>query len=400
MTTLKMRPVLYPFLIAAYPILGLYAQNAREIAPRDLAAPVAIMLAFTLVLWVTLSLLLKDSHRAALIALLGVVFCALAARSTADVEQIVSFFSGFWVQHFYKIPMMWVVVPQALIFSAIAFFAWRRLKSPRDWTPPLNIFALVLVALPMSSIVRARWGGSDETGLPLPALATLDEPRRRPDIYYIILDGFARGDVLKELYGYDLEPFLVHLEKKGFYVARQSTSNYCQTPLSITSSLNAAHLNREVRSPDSAAYPASDLFRKNAVIRALRPIGYKFVTFASGFDFTEYPDSDLYLSPYRYVSGFHRMLLESTLFWRLLPNPMEFDSYTMTRERTLFLFDNLPRVSKIAEPTFTFAHILGPPPPGVGGGAGGGGRQAWAGKLAASRESLEQFRFQKSAKHL
>jgi hypothetical protein len=369
-TTMKTRPVLYPFLIAAHPILSLYAQNFREIPLRELAPPIAIVLAIALVLWAPLALILKDSHRAGLLALLGLVFCGMAVRSTGDVELILNYLSGFWVQQIYTIPQWRVVVPLAAIFAVIAFLTWRRLKSPRAWTPPLNIFALVLVALPVISIVRGRWGRTDDAALPLPALATLNEPERRPDIYYIILDGFARGDVLKELYGYDLEPFLVHLEQKGFYVARQSTSNYCQTPLSITSSLNAAHLHGGVKAPDSGSYPDSDLFRNNAVIRALRPIGYKFVTFASGFDFTEYPDSDVYLSPYRYVSGFHRILLESTLFWRLLPNPMEYDSYTMTRVRTLFLFDNLPKVSKIAGPTFAFAHILAPHPPFVFGADG------------------------------
>jgi hypothetical protein len=370
MATLKTRPVLYPFLIAAYPILGLYAGNAREIPLRELTPPIAIVLAFTLVLWGSLALLLKDSHRAGLIALLGLVFCGLAVRATGDVEQVLGFLSGFWVAQIYTIPTWWVTTPLAAIFSGIAFLAWRRLKAPRAWTSPLNIFALVLVALPIISIVRDRRGRTDEGALALPALATLREPERRPDIYYIILDGFARGDVLKELYDYDLEPFLVHLEQKGFYVARQSTSNYCQTPLSITSSLNAAHLHAGVKSADAGAYPDADLFRNNAVIRALRPIGYKFVTFASGFDFTEYPEGDVYLSPYRYVSGFHRMLLESTLFWRLLPNPMEYDSYTMTRVRSLFLFDNLPKVSKLAGPTFTFAHVLSPHPPFVFGADG------------------------------
>jgi hypothetical protein len=370
MAILKIRPVVYPFLIAAHPVLSLYAGNAREIPIRELAPPIAIVLVFALMLWGSLALILKDSHRAGLIALTGVVFCGLAARLTGDVEQILSYLSTFWVRHYYKIPMWCVVVPLAAIFAVIAFFAWRRLKSPRDWTPPLNIFAIILVALPIVSIVRGLRSRTDEALLPLPALATLDQPERRPDIYYIILDGFARGDVLKELYDYDLEPFLIHLEKKGFYVARQSTSNYCQTPLSITSSLNAAHLHVGTKDPDSGGYPETDLFRKNAVMRALRPIGYKFVAFASGFDFTEDPDADVYLSPYRYVSGFHRMLVESTVFWRLLPNPMEFDSYTMTRERTLFLFDNVPKVSKIAGPTFTFAHILAPHPPFVFGADG------------------------------
>ena len=43
--------------------------------------------------------------------------------------------------------------------------------------------------------------------------------------------------------GSTIEPFLKRLEQKGFYVARRSTANYCQTPLSLSSSLNAVYLN-------------------------------------------------------------------------------------------------------------------------------------------------------------
>ena len=41
------------------------------------------------------------------------------------------------------------------------------------------------------------------------------------------------------------------------------------------------------------------------------------------------------------------------------------DSYTMTRDRTMYLCDTLPKVAQMAAPTFTFAHILAPHPPFV-----------------------------------
>jgi hypothetical protein len=48
-----------------------------------------------------------------------------------------------------------------------------------------------------------------------------------PDIYYVILDGYARADILDELYGYDNSRFLDYLERHGFFVAETSHSNYC-----------------------------------------------------------------------------------------------------------------------------------------------------------------------------
>jgi hypothetical protein len=42
-----------------------------------------------------------------------------------------------------------------------------------------------------------------------------------------------------------------------------------------------------------------------------------------------------------------------------------FDAYGWTRERTLYLFDEVPKIARREEPTFTFAHILAPHPPFV-----------------------------------
>jgi hypothetical protein len=45
------------------------------------------------------------------------------------------------------------------------------------------------------------------------------------------------------------------------------------------------------------------------------------------------------------------------------PDAKWHDRYSMSRERTMFILDQLPSVAKIPGPTFTFAHILSPHPP-------------------------------------
>jgi hypothetical protein len=109
-------------------------------------------------------------------------------------------------------------------------------------TRGLNLFAIVLVALPVIDAARAR------PSLARPARAASPVPispgtAKLPDIYYIILDGYARSDAMRRLFDYDNSPFLESLERKGFYVARRSTANYCQTPLSPSSYLNMSYLN-------------------------------------------------------------------------------------------------------------------------------------------------------------
>ncbi len=100
-------------------------------------------------------------------------------------------------------------------------------------------------------------------------------------------------------------------------------------------------------------------------MRAVRSQGYRFVSYSTGFEQTEHPKADVYRSPYPYLRMFHRLLLGQTPLYPLFPNAKERDPYTMSRERTLYLFDTLPDIAADSAPTFTFAHVLAPHPPFV-----------------------------------
>lgn len=367
---MRPRPVLYPLLIGVFPVVHLYAQNAREVVPGELAGPVALALAAALLLWGLFALLLCDAHRAGLIAAVGLVLfwtVARAGRLAADgLEEL----SGLWVRRSCFVPALPAALAESALAAGLAWLAWKKVRAPRSWTPALNLFALTLVAQPAveAARVRSRLAAVPETGRP--ALARLDPAGRRPDIYYIILDSFARPDVQRELFDNDLSPFVERLRHRGFYVADRARSNYCQTPLSLSSSLNADF---HPEPPDDAQEdipPDPDLIRNNAVMKALRPLGYRFVSFSSGFQFTECPGADRYLSPYSYMKDFHRLLIEATPLRQLAPPDTADDLYTQTRERTLYLLEHLPDVARIPGPTFTFAHALAPHPPFVFGADG------------------------------
>jgi hypothetical protein len=361
----KMRPVIYPFLIGSYPILARYVKNAWDVPLSELGLPIGLVAGAALVLWGLLMLALRDPHRAGLLTLLAVTLVATIEHSTGAVNRTLHHLSVYWVARSFNVWPPLVKSIQVALFAGLAYLALWRVKGPRRWTPFLNVFAVILVVMPLISIARVRMQEPAAHERPYPPLAALGEPEQKPDIYYIILDGFARADVMKELFDFDLEPFLAGLERRGFYVARRAMSNYSLTPQSLSSSLNGVYHDDQPGSIAINPVPPLSWYRENAVIRTLRPLGYKFVSFSSGFDFTEFPHADLYLSPYRYLSNFHRMLLEGSPFAQWLPNPMERDSYTMTRERTLHLARRLPEVAKMDGPTFTVAHILSPHPPFV-----------------------------------
>jgi hypothetical protein len=103
-----------------------------------------------------------------------------------------------------------------------------------------------------------------------------------PDIYYIILDGYGREDILKELYHYDNSSFSQALNNRGFNITAQSQSNYIQTILSLASSLNMEYLSG---TPSTLPIRGQlmGLIDQSRTRIFLELIGYQYVAFSTAF---------------------------------------------------------------------------------------------------------------------
>jgi hypothetical protein len=62
--------------------------------------------------------------------------------------------------------------------------------------------------------------------------------KQRPNVYWILLDGYSRADLLKEQTGFDNQPFLKQLEVEGFRIGTKSTSNYSSTKFSVSTTMS------------------------------------------------------------------------------------------------------------------------------------------------------------------
>ena len=104
-------------------------------------------------------------------------------------------------------------------------------------------------------------------------------PKIRPNIYYIVLDGYVRNDLLKEYYKYDNSPFTGELEKYGFRVASQAMANYPLTYLSISSSLQLEYLLRQGDSVVNRNSFYQILGGNNRLIKYLKDYEYSYIHF-------------------------------------------------------------------------------------------------------------------------
>jgi hypothetical protein len=101
----------------------------------------------------------------------------------------------------------------------------------------LAIFVVVLLASSIASFTIADANGDvdpvaiDEPGsLPTPVEGT-------PNVYWLLLDGYARPDVLERVVGFDDSPFVQELGRRGFEVSSSSLASYPRTHLSVSATL-------------------------------------------------------------------------------------------------------------------------------------------------------------------
>ena len=212
-------------------------------------------------------------------------------------------------------------------------------------------------------------------------------PASPPDIYYIILDGYARADVLESMFSYDNAEFLQALAERGFFVAEQSQSNYAQTDLSIASSLNMAYLHEldnRFGPASRSISPLRDYIQHSRLRSLLESIGYRTVAYDTGYKATELRDAAVFLNPRRTgllgsmergeVTPFESMLIYATGLRvladspKLIPaslRPGVADPFERHRQRVLFVLDSLAEMPQQPGPKLVFVHLISPHQPFV-----------------------------------
>ncbi|HET7010638.1 MAG TPA: sulfatase-like hydrolase/transferase [Anaerolineales bacterium] len=374
--------VLHPFWLAAYPVLALLTHNLGWTTPSEALRALLFSLAGAAFLTGVYWLLARDIYRAGLLASLTV----LIFFSYGHIYGLLKA-GGLGAsigRHRYLAPAM------ALIFVLVAVGILRRVRDARPATTALNVMSGVLVALPLISLVANALQPPQPARVSTPATELrLPEGQPPPDVYYIILDAYARQDTLQRVYGFDNTPFLDFLRERGFFVAEAATSNYAQTGLSLASSLNMNYLDAllpELGAESRGRQSLWDIILHSEVRRQLEGLGYETVAFSTGLPGTEWRDADVYLSPgtvdetlsLQGANPFESMLAQTTLV-RLVSDgvvalprfiPTLDYPYEVHRTRIAYILDNLGRLSVPDRPRFIFAHIVSPHPPFVFGAEG------------------------------
>jgi hypothetical protein len=363
--------VLHPFLIGTFPVLSLFAGNINELRASIVVVPLAAVLGFVLLIYLLLTLARMPRQKAGALTSFVVILLFSFGHVTHALDYYLD--SRSFLGRMIESSVGGVYVVWTILF--IAGFIWIRGTTAElvGLTKFANVFGLSLVVITLSQVAYAEFVG--RRTLRIDRLAGLESTGRAlgnsqslPDIYYLVLDGYARNDVLETVYGYDNSSFTESLRQKGFFVADRARANYPQTGLSLASTLNMDYLDALLaainRDSDNRRI-LGELIAGGRVLTFLREHGYRTVAFATGYDLTEIRSADSYVtSPYG-MNEFQSVLLESTplpLWWE---NVSRGGAYDYHRNRILHTLHVLPDLTCSGGPQFVFAHVLAPHPPFV-----------------------------------
>jgi len=203
------------------------------------------------------------------------------------------------------------------------------------------------------------------------AIDGLAAPGIKPDIYYIVLDGYPRSDMLSELYGYDNSQFVAYLQRKGFVVPGDVHSNYAKTAVSIPSTLNMDYVGSFAPGlEDSHFWWQMTPFLEHSRVRTiLEQQGYKTVSLSTGWGPTNDSSTDIYLHAFPLMlTDYERYILGDTPLGYMQPALEKWASIPSFETQRTLITHSLQSLLKMPErvsPKFVFAHITAPHPPFV-----------------------------------
>jgi len=359
-------------MFGVYPILYQMAVNISEISINHVYRPLVVSLFVVVLLLLIFRFIYRDWTKAALVATILLILFYSYGHVYIALKGIT--LGGMFPFRHRTLAPVWA--------AAACFAIWQMFGKKGNLaalTSMCNAAGLFLLIVPVYQLLAHSFQSRiSESTHARDVQILLQSDGITPDIYYIILDGYGRSDILKNVYGYDNSEFLNSLKELGFYVADCSQSNYAQTEFSLVSSMNYNYLEElgDHLVSEKIDRPALDyLIKHSALRRNLEAVGYKTVAFDTGFDWTQLDDADYYLSPepsFARLNEFERLLITTT-FARIIQNVNLDEQYAdpeLYRERTLFVLDKLDKLSYIKEPKFVFVHLIIPHPPYVFGPTG------------------------------
>ncbi len=392
---------LYPWFVAIIPIIHLYSNNLGLVIDQEIFLSLVLALLGTTIAFLLINHLLGNRHRTALI--LGICSIAFSLSGHVYVLVFMPKSLGIWT----------LMILSALIFIILLIQRIRSNSVFRQMTPVLNLVTLCFLALQVITLlvrleeiaqyVKVSEAYTEKYRVQS-AVEKIDDSPERPDIYFIIPDGYPSDAWLAQAMNYDNSEFTNALRERGFVIADHAQSNYAATYLSLASTLNMQYYESNQSSFSDLDYIRLEI-ANSLVARQLLQLGYTYIQFLSGFwmpspladvnrDFTSRGPVDVIVSEqdvteavYRgdSLATFHHAAIDRSykepfiplyadttilrIVWSRLDKFLNHDDgdplSRWSPERFLATADAVANITTMPEATFASIHLLKPHLPTV-----------------------------------
>lgn len=273
---------LHPFFFSAFPICSLLGANLDKAGVSQLFYPLLIVFAAAGSIYFIAWLCLRNAHQSALLSTLiclsflcyGHAILSFMLFVSSNINPIV-FLCVFYT------------IVAALAALIIVLLRKKNLTDVSFILDTVSFCMLVSTALPIFQFTNVqKFDLSQRFRVPALDAAHRQVVSEKPDVYYIILDGMERSDILQKAFKVDDSKFINYLRSKGFYVADKSHSNYAYTALSLSSSLNMDYINwlsKLVGETNKNWNPLFEMIVSSEAIKAFKDNGYRYIHFNSSF---------------------------------------------------------------------------------------------------------------------
>jgi hypothetical protein len=347
---------LYPVLAAAYPVIYLYAQNVQEaIPPAEIFVPLAICVGGALIV----------------MGIVGAITREWAAAGLSSTLLVVLFFTYGMAWDWLGTMLLgqWVLLASWLLVAVIGLsFIWRFHPVAHRITVPLNVItglALLFNLVTIGAFVFNVRPTAASTGPGVTASGEAPAPANLRDVYWVILEEYGSGTILREHFDYDNEPFLDALRDRGFYIAEDSTANYLKTAPAIQAArnleyLDGAALREQAKAPDDWGPIYRGLRSEFEVQKFLDSLGYRFI-YAGTFwtPMGRHPLAEINYVYDKLTSEFLDVLQRATMLraFEDLGTDPPYDWRRNRYNQTLYELRSLQRASDLAGPKFIHTQL-------------------------------------------
>jgi hypothetical protein len=202
------------------------------------------------------------------------------------------------------------------------------------------------------------------------AAAQPNEPATRfalsPNIYWIVLDGYPRQDVLRKEFAFDNSRFVRSLAALDFAVLGKSRSNFPATVNSVSSTVSRDYTidgEGDALKPLPKEDMRARVRGRNVTVSRLKSAGYTYVHFENGYDYlTECaPDEPHCVRGNLGLDELDIAILSNTPIIDLMLNWQHSTPFAWGGVDDLT--SKLSVIRAMPPPFFLYAHILAPHPP-------------------------------------